>query len=117
MATINQTIKNKHIKRNKKSNFIFSKAVCLRVYTVSPKKPNSAVRKVTRVVLSNSKVIIAYIPGEGHTLQKYSTVLVRPGRVRDLPGVRYKLVPGKYDFIHNRNRKNKRSKYGVRKIK
>ena len=75
------------------------KGVCLKVFTKTPKKPNSALRKVARLRLSTKKKITAYIPGEGHTLQEYSTVLMRGGRVKDLPGVKYHLVRGKYDFL------------------
>ena len=91
------------------------KGVCTKVYTKSPKKPNSAVRKVCNVYLSNKFRPICYIPGEGHNLQRYSTVLIRGGRAQDLPGVKYRCVPGKYDFISNQNRKNRRSIYGIKK--
>jgi small subunit ribosomal protein S12 len=93
------------------------KGVCLKVFTRSPKKPNSAVRKVARVRLSTKKRTTAYISGEGHTLQEYSTVLMRGGRVKDLPGVKYHLVRGKYDFLGLKNRKQSRSKYGTKKAK
>ena len=91
------------------------KGVCLKVFTKTPKKPNSALRKVARLRLSTKKKITAYIPGEGHTLQEYSTVLMRGGRVKDLPGVKYHLVRGKYDFLGLKNRKQARSKYGTKK--
>ena len=91
------------------------KGVCLRVFTRTPKKPNSALRKVARVRLSNKKNVVAYIPGEGHTLQEYSIVLMRGGRVKDLPGVKYHLVRGKFDFLGQRTRKTSRSKYGTKK--
>jgi small subunit ribosomal protein S12 len=91
------------------------KGVCLKVYIVTPKKPNSSLRKVARVRLSNKRKVTAYIPGEGHNLQQYSTVLMRGGRVKDLPGVKYHLVRGKYDFIGIKNRKVSRSKYGTKK--
>lgn len=91
------------------------KGVCLKVFIVTPKKPNSALRKVARVRLSNKKRVTAYIPGEGHNLQQYSTVLMRGGRVKDLPGIKYHLVRGKYDFIGIKNRKVSRSKYGTKK--
>ena len=84
-----------------------------KVFTKTPKKPNSALRKVARLRLSTKK-ITAYIPGEGHTLQEYSTVLMRGGRVKDLPGVKYHLVRGKYDFLGLKNRKQARSKYGTK---
>lgn len=92
------------------------KAVCVKVYVMKPKKPNSAIRKIAKVrLLSLKKNIIVYIPGQGHNLQQYSTVLVRGGRVKDLPGVHYHLVKGKYDFSANETikRKNGRSKYGI----
>jgi len=91
------------------------KGVCLRVYTRTPKKPNSAIRKVARVRLTNGIDIIAYIPGEGHNLQEHSVVLVRGGRVKDLPGVRYHLIRGVYDLQGITSRKNGRSKYGTKK--
>ena len=89
--------------------------VCLKVFTKTPKKPNSALRKVARIRLTNRKRVTAYIPGEGHTLQEYSTVLMRGGRVKDLPGVKYHLVRGKYDFLGLKNRRQGRSKYGTKK--
>nr|YP_010726685.1 ribosomal protein S12 [Cystoclonium purpureum f. stellatum]WDY85172.1 ribosomal protein S12 [Cystoclonium purpureum f. stellatum] len=88
------------------------KGICLKVYTTNPKKPNSAERKVAKVQLTNGKVIIGYIPGEGHTLQEHSLVLVRGGRVKDLPGVRYHFIRGIYDLYGVFNRKKSRSKYG-----
>jgi small subunit ribosomal protein S12 len=91
--------------------------VCLKVYTRTPKKPNSAIRKVAKVKLSNEKRIIAYIPGEGHNLQEHSVVLVRGGRVKDLPGVRYHLIRGVLDLQGIKNRKTSRSKYGTKKMK
>jgi small subunit ribosomal protein S12 len=93
----------------------FKKGVCVKVYTTSPKKPNSAVRKVARIKLTNQFQVIGYIPGEGHKLQEHSIVLLRGGRVKDLPGVRYHLVRGKYDLEGVSNRKNGRSKYGSKK--
>lgn len=93
------------------------KGVCVRVFTRSPKKPNSAVRKVAKLRLSNKKVVESYIPGEGHTLQEYSVVLMRGGRVPDLPGVKYHCIRGKYDFKEVKKRKTSRSKYGVKKQK
>ncbi|MDQ5883065.1 MAG: small subunit ribosomal protein [Patescibacteria group bacterium] len=95
----------------------FKKGVCLKVFTTTPKKPNSALRKVARVRLSNGMEITAYIPGEGHNLQEHSIVLVRGGRVKDLPGVRYHIVRGKYDTQGVENRKQQRSKYGAKKPK
>ena len=92
------------------------KGVCIRVYVRNPKKPNSAKRKVTNVLLSNKIKIIGYIPGEGHTLQEHSVVLIRGGRVKDLPGVKYHLISGLFDLKNTKKRENKRSKYGVKKI-
>lgn len=91
------------------------KGVCLKVYIQTPKKPNSALRKVARLRLSNNKKVTAYIPGEGHNLQQYSTVLMRGGRVKDLPGIKYHCVRGKYDFLGIKDRKVARSKYGTKK--
>lgn len=90
------------------------KGVCLLVYTKTPKKPNSALRKVSKVRLSNGVSIIAYIPGEGHNLQEHSVVLVRGGRVKDLPGVKYHLIRGTFDLQGVSSRKNSRSKYGTK---
>ena len=89
------------------------KGICLKVYTVKPKKPNSAIRKIAKVKLSNDKIIIGYIPGEKHTLQEHSMVLVRGGRVKDLPGVHYHLIRGSYDLAPVFKRSKSRSKYGV----
>lgn len=91
------------------------RGVCTRVYTTTPKKPNSALRKVCRVRLSSGTEVTAYIPGEGHNLQEHSIVLVRGGRVKDLPGVRYKVVRGALDAAAVRDRKQSRSRYGVKK--
>ena len=93
------------------------KGVCLKVYTRTPKKPNSAIRKVARVRLTNGFDVIAYIPGEGHNLQEHSVVLVRGGRVKDLPGVRYHLIRGVYDLQGVLSRKISRSKYGTKRNK
>ena len=93
------------------------KGVCFRVYTRTPKKPNSALRKVAKIRLTNSAEIIAYIPGEGHNLQEHSVVLVRGGRVKDLPGIKYKLIRGTLDLQGVVNRKQARSKYGAKKGK
>lgn len=123
MPTINQLINKKRQKKvhKKKTPDLqrnsFKKGTCLKVYTRTPKKPNSALRKVARVKLTNGKNVTAYIPGEGHNLQEYSIVLVRGGRVQDLPGVKYHLVRGRYDFESLLVRKQKRSKYGTRKLK
>jgi small subunit ribosomal protein S12 len=93
------------------------RGVCTRVYTTTPKKPNSALRKVARVRLSSEIEVTAYIPGEGHNLQEHSIVLVRGGRVKDLPGVRYKIIRGSLDTQGVRNRKQSRSRYGAKKEK
>jgi small subunit ribosomal protein S12 len=92
------------------------RGICTRVYTTTPKKPNSAIRKVARVKLTSGFEITAYIPGEGHSLQEHSIVLVRGGRVKDLPGVRYKIIRGALDCTGVKDRKQGRSKYGVRKV-
>ncbi len=93
------------------------RGVCVRVYTTTPKKPNSAMRKVARVRLTNGKEVNAYIPGEGHNLQEHSIVLVRGGRVKDLPGVRYHLIRGALDTAGVDGRNQRRSKYGTKKPK
>jgi len=95
----------------------FKRGICTRVFTVTPKKPNSALRKVARVKLSNGKEVSAYIPGEGHNLQEHSVVLIRGGRVKDLPGVRYHVVRGVLDTSGVEDRKKSRSKYGTNKKK
>ncbi|MBI4098653.1 MAG: 30S ribosomal protein S12 [Candidatus Magasanikbacteria bacterium] len=95
----------------------FKRGVCLKVYTTTPKKPNSALRKVAKVRLSNGSEVIAYIPGEGHNLQEHSIVLLRGGRVKDLPGVRYHIVRGVYDATGVANRKRSRSMYGAKRPK
>src|SRR5690606_8443335 len=93
------------------------RGVCTRVYTTTPKKPNSAIRKVAKVRLTNKTEVIAYIPGEGHNLQEHSIVLIRGGRVKDLPGVRYHIVRGALDTTGVKDRKQSRSKYGTKKEK
>jgi small subunit ribosomal protein S12 len=95
----------------------FKRGVCTKVYTMTPKKPNSALRKVAKVRLSNGMEVIAYIPGEGHKLQEHSIVLIRGGRVRDLPGVRYHIVRGVYDTQGVEGRRQGRSKYGTKRPK
>ncbi|OGM91222.1 30S ribosomal protein S12 [Candidatus Wolfebacteria bacterium RIFCSPHIGHO2_01_FULL_48_22] len=95
----------------------FKRGVCLKVFTTTPKKPNSALRKVARVRLTNGMEVTAYIPGEGHNLQEHSMVVIRGGRVKDLPGVRYHIVRGRLDATGVENRKQERSKYGVKKGK
>jgi small subunit ribosomal protein S12 len=122
MSTINQLFlqKQKRLSKKKrnKSPALKScpqkKGICLKVYTRTPKKPNSALRKVAKVKLSDQSVIITYIPGIGHTLQEHSIVLVRGGRVQDLPGVKYHLIRGKYDLLGIAKRKTSRSKYGTK---
>ncbi|PKQ64168.1 30S ribosomal protein S12 [Raineya orbicola] len=93
------------------------RGVCTKVYTTTPKKPNSALRKVAKVRLSNQQEVIAYIPGEGHNLQEHSIVLIRGGRVKDLPGVRYHIVRGALDTAGVANRRQRRSKYGAKRPK
>jgi small subunit ribosomal protein S12 len=93
------------------------RGVCTRVYTTTPKKPNSALRKVARVRLTNNIEVTAYIPGEGHNLQEHSIVLIRGGRIKDLPGVRYHIIRGTLDTSGVEDRKNSRSKYGAKKPK
>ena len=121
MPTLNQIIRTKREKGESKSKSPAleknpqKKGICLRVFTKTPKKPNSAIRKVARVRLTNKNEITAYIPGEGHNLQEHAVVLVRGGRVKDLPGVKYHLVRGKYDLQGITNRRKGRSKYGTRK--
>ncbi|HIQ31654.1 MAG TPA: 30S ribosomal protein S12 [Aquifex aeolicus] len=123
MPTINQLIKyGRERKRQKPKAPALEgnpqkRGVCVRVYTVTPKKPNSALRKVTRVRLSNGIEVTAYIPGEGHNLQEHSIVLVRGGRVKDLPGVRYKVIRGALDAAGVQGRRQSRSKYGAKKPK
>lgn len=95
----------------------FKRGVCVKVFTQTPKKPNSALRKVARVKLSNGMEVTAYIPGEGHNLQEHSVVMIRGGRVKDLPGVRYHIVRGVLDTQGVANRKQERSKYGAKKPK
>lgn len=108
---------NNNTKKTVKGNAPFKRGVCTKVYTVTPKKPNSAVRKVAKVKLSNKMEVIAYIPGIGHNLQEHSVVLIRGGRVKDLPGVRYHIVRGKLDTAGVQKRMGSRSKYGTKKPK
>ena len=123
MPTINQLVRKPRRTPEKKSKVRAidscpqKRGVCLQVKTVTPKKPNSALRKVARVRLSNGKEITAYIGGEGHNLQEHSIVLVRGGRVRDLPGVRYHVVRGSLDCLGVDKRKQARSKYGAKRGK
>jgi len=101
----------------KKRSSPFKRGVCLKVYTRTPKKPNSALRKVAKIRLSNKQEVIAHIPGEGHNLQTHSVVLVKAGRVKDLPGVKYQVVRGVYDTAPVEGRKQARSIYGAKKSK
>ncbi|MEY4617187.1 MAG: hypothetical protein RJB66_2147 [Pseudomonadota bacterium] len=123
MPTINQLIKSERIvqKNNTKSPALTScpqrRGVCTRVYTTTPKKPNSALRKVARVRLSNGYEVTSYIPGIGHNLQEHSVVLIRGGRVKDLPGVRYHIVRGVLDLQGVNGRLRSRSKYGTKRPK
>ncbi len=123
MPTIQQLIRlgRKRIKKKSSSPALDAcpqkRGVCVRVYTTTPKKPNSALRKVARVRLSNGKEVNAYIPGEGHNLQEHSIVLVRGGRVKDLPGVRYHIIRGALDTAGVEGRKQARSKYGTKRPK
>jgi small subunit ribosomal protein S12 len=123
MPTITQLVKDGRQELRKKSkapalqNCPQKRGVCVRVYTTTPKKPNSALRKVTRVRLTNGLEITGYIPGEGHSLQEHSVVLVRGGRVKDLPGVRYHIIRGTLDTTGVENRRKSRSKYGAKKPK
>lgn len=135
MPTINQLIRKPRIKAKNKSKYPamlstfdtlhrkrtflrkgspFKRGVCLKVTTTTPKKPNSALRKIARVRLSNGMEVTAYIPGEGHNLQEHSIVLIKAGRTADLPGVRYKIIRGVYDTQGVANRKQSRSRYGAK---
>ncbi|MCK4782002.1 30S ribosomal protein S12 [Candidatus Parcubacteria bacterium] len=136
MPTINQLVRKsrKKVKKQKKTRGLafsfntlknrpkfygspFKRGVCVKVFTVTPKKPNSALRKVARIRLTNGAEVTAYIPGEGHNLQEHSVVLIRGGRVRDLPGVRYHIVRGVLDTEGVQGRKQERSKYGTKREK
>jgi small subunit ribosomal protein S12 len=123
MPTINQLVRNSRDKVSKRNKVPALKAcpqkrgVCLRVYTTTPKKPNSALRKVARVKLTNGQEVTAYIPGEGHNLQEHSVVLIRGGRVKDLPGVRYHIIRGTLDTQGLEKRRQRRSKYGAKRPK
>jgi small subunit ribosomal protein S12 len=136
MPTINQLVRNGRVKtfvktkspalcRNwdgiegkaKTANNPFKRGVCTKVYTTTPKKPNSAVRKIAKIKLSNKMEVLAYIPGIGHNLQEHSVVMIRGGRVKDLPGVKYHIVRGKLDCAGVKGRKQSRSKYGAKKPK
>ena len=127
MPTINQLIRKPRAKGGKKAmkprkNRALKsnpqrRGVCTRVYTTTPKKPNSALRKVAKVRLTNGHEVVTYIPGEGHNLQEHSVVLIRGGRVKDLPGVRYHVVRGTLDAVGVQGRKQGRSKYGAKRPK
>ncbi len=123
MPTINQLVRKGREKLRTKSASPALKrcpqkrGVCTRVYTTTPKKPNSALRKVARVRLTNAMEVTSYIPGEGHNLQEHSVVLIRGGRVKDLPGVRYHIIRGTLDTTGVQNRKQSRSKYGAKRPK
>ena len=123
MPTINQLVRKGRQRINKRNKVPALEAcpqkrgVCTRVYTITPKKPNSALRKVARVKLTNGQEVSAYIPGEGHNLQEHSVVLIRGGRVKDLPGVRYHILRGTLDTQGVSARKQRRSLYGAKKPK
>ena len=123
MATLNQLCK-KGRKKKRKINRTPAlekcpqkRGICSKLVLRTPKKPNSALRKIVKLRLSNNRMVYAYIPGEGHNLQEYSIVIIRGGRVKDLPGIKYHLVRGKLDFSGVPSRKTSRSKYGTKKIK
>ncbi|MBI3752973.1 MAG: 30S ribosomal protein S12 [Deltaproteobacteria bacterium] len=123
MPTINQLVKQGRAKVKRKTASPALKGcpqkrgVCIRVYTTTPKKPNSALRKVARVRLTNAMEVTSYIPGIGHNLQEHSVVMIRGGRVKDLPGVRYHIIRGTLDAVGVQNRKQGRSKYGAKRPK
>ncbi len=123
MPTINQLVRVRREKQRRKTDSPAlqgcpqKRGVCTRVYTSTPKKPNSALRKVARVRLTNSMEVTSYIPGVGHNLQEHSVVLIRGGRVKDLPGVRYHIIRGTLDSIGVQERRKSRSKYGAKKPK
>ena len=120
MPTINQLCKKVRKKKKKKVSALDGtpqkRGICLKILSRAPKKPNSAVRKIAQIRLfANKEITLAYIPGEGHNLQRFSIVLMRGGRVKDLPGVKYHLIRGKYDLLGLKNRRTSRSKYGTKK--
>nr|QYB23226.1 ribosomal protein S12 [Lithodesmioides sp. mgcode 4] len=123
MVTLNQLCHNKRKKKIKINKTPAldkcpqKKGVCLKIFIRTPKKPNSALRKLARLKLTNDKKVMSYIPGEGHNLQEYSTVIMRGGRVKDLPGIKYHLVRGQLDLLGLKSRKTSRSKYGTKKLK
>jgi len=121
MPTINQLCKKPRLKKKNRNktpalqNCPQKKGVCIKIFLMTPKKPNSALRKLARIRLTNEKRVSAYIPREGHNLQEYSTILIRGGRVKDLPGIKYHIIRGKLDLQGLANRKTSRSKYGSKK--
>ena len=123
MPTINQLVRQsrRDVEKKEKAPALKSnpqkRGVCTRVYTTTPKKPNSALRKVAKIRLTNGFEVIGYIPGEGHNLQEHSVVMIRGGRVKDLPGVRYHIIRGVLDTQGVKNRKQRRSKYGAKRPK
>jgi small subunit ribosomal protein S12 len=123
MPTYNQLCRKRRKKKNRLNKTPAlegcpqKKGICTKLVIRTPKKPNSALRKLVKLKLSNNKRVYAYIPGEGHNLQEYSTVLMRGGRVKDLPGVKYHLVRGKLDLLGLKNRKTSRSKYGTKNLR
>lgn len=123
MPTINQLIRKPRMRKAKRNKVPAMgkcpqrRGVCTRVYTTTPKKPNSALRKVARVRLTNGHEVTSYIPGEGHNLQEHSVVLIRGGRVKDLPGVRYHIIRGTLDAQGVKERRQRRSKYGAKRPK
>jgi small subunit ribosomal protein S12 len=123
MPTINQLVRKARVKQTRRNkapameNCPQKRGVCTRVYTTTPKKPNSALRKVAKIRLTNGFEVIGYIPGEGHNLQEHSVVLIRGGRVKDLPGVRYHILRGVLDTQGVKNRKQSRSHYGAKRPK
>ena len=123
MPTVNQLVRKGRVPQKSRTKTPAlrgapqKRGVCTRVYTVTPRKPNSALRKVARVKLTNQMEVGAYIPGEGHNLQEHSVVLIRGGRVKDLPGVRYHIIRGTLDTTGVQNRKQSRSKYGAKRPK
>src|SRR5216117_2310638 len=123
MPTINQLVRRsrRDVSKKEKSPALkanpFRRGVCTRVYTTTPKKPNSALRKVAKVRLTNGYEVVTYIPGEGHNLQEHSVVMIRGGRVKDLPGVRYHIIRGTLDTQGVKDRRQRRSKYGAKRPK
>ena len=123
MPTVNQLVRNARVRLPAKSKVPAlagspqKRGVCTRVYTTTPKKPNSALRKVAKVRLTNQYEVVSYIPGEGHNLQEHSVVMIRGGRVKDLPGVRYHIIRGTLDTQGVKDRRQRRSKYGAKRPK